>query len=232
MSQSSAELSQQLSRLSDRFNTLGDQLLAAARELQAPGLPPSGELFDGITSCRQEFLDLRDRAIGLAASAEVPTPPAEEVQSLQDLAGMITGIADTESRKSAAEELRAAAIAVIDRVLLVAHTSTPDFAPLVDCHESARELGRALAEGPWSSLPGEAAALASGEHPLAQFVALVADRDALDDDQWATLHDSVGRHFGKPLAAAAARAKLVIGADDAGDADAGAPSGMAYAEEQ
>jgi hypothetical protein len=57
-------------------------------------------------------------------------------------------------------------------------------------------------------LPGEAGPIAEGDHAFAHLLSLIEDRDELSDDLWASLHDSVGTAFGKPIAAAAARAKI------------------------
>ena len=95
------------------------------------------------------------------------------------------------------------------------HSGDPDFAPLRECQDRARELRYGISEGNWSSLPAETERLAEGQHHFADLLALIEDRDELSDDLWATLHESVGQAFGKPLAAAAARSKLVLPANHA-----------------
>ena len=59
-------------------------------------------------------------------------------------------------------------------------------------------------------LPPETEPLSEGEHPFANLLALVEDRDVLQDELWGSLHDTIGSTFGKSLAAAAARSKLVL----------------------
>ena len=71
MSQSSSHLSTELSALSDRFSELGERLLAAARQLHAPGVPPADDLIQAVGASRQEFSSLRDRARELAVSFEI-----------------------------------------------------------------------------------------------------------------------------------------------------------------
>src|SRR5206468_3601180 len=89
-------------------------------------------------------------------------------------------------------------------------SSDPDFAPLHDCQDKARELRYGISEKPWTELPEEAERLAEGRHHFADLLSLIEDRDDLHDDRWATLHESIGQNFGKALAAAAARSKLVL----------------------
>ena len=50
MSQSSSHLSQELAALSDRFSELGERLLSAARQLHAPGTPPSDDLLESLAA--------------------------------------------------------------------------------------------------------------------------------------------------------------------------------------
>lgn len=210
MSQTSSLLSQELAGMSDRFSEVGERLLASARQLHAPGIPPADELLESLAGCRHEFLSLRDRAVQLASSLSVSCPPAEQLSSLQDLTTLLDHAAEAEIRQSKSEELRRRSLSVLDRVLTLSHTSIPDFAPLRECHDRARELRHTIAEGAWTSLPADAEKLAEGQHHFADLLTLIEDHDDLHDDHWATLHESVGQAFGKSLAAAAARSKLVL----------------------
>ena len=210
MSESSSHLSQELAEMSDRFSDLGERLLTAARHLHAPGTPPPDDLLESLTACRDGFRSLRGRACELAGSLFVTCPPAEQVTSLQDLTGLLDQVAEAEIRQSKSEEQRRRSLSVLDRVLALSHTSNADFAPLRECQDKARELRYGIAEGNWTTLPAEAERLAEGQHHFADLLTLISDHDDLHDEHWATLHESVGQNFGKALAAAAARSKLVL----------------------
>lgn len=210
MNQSSSDLSQELSELSDRFSTLGEKLLAAARQLHAPGTPPSEDLLETIGGCRRDFLEFRQKATGLADEFDVPTPQIEAMNSLQDISTLLDSIAEVELHQSKNEELRRRGISVLDRVLAIQHSTSGEFAPLRECQDLARALRQTLEQSAWKELPAEVEQLTEGEHHFAHLLSLIEDHDDLGDDLWASHHESVSQHFGKPLAAAAARSKLTI----------------------
>lgn len=216
MSQSSNGLSQEIAVLADVFSDLGDRLLHAARELHKPGAPPDATLIEEIEASRQDLESLRDRSIELAQSLHVECPTPESLNSLQSLAALLDDVAEAEIRMSRADELRSRSRAVLDRVLALRHTSDPENATLRECHDQARGLRQQIADSDWASLPADAERLAEGDHPFAHLLSLIEDRDELGDEVWATHHDSVTNTFGKSLAAAAVRSRLVIDSEHAG----------------
>ncbi len=210
MSQSSSHLSQELAALSDRFSELGERLLGAARQLHAPGVPPADDLLEALGGCRREFHALSDRIRDQAGALLIATPPAEQIHNLSDLNTLLDQVAETEIRQSKSEETRRRALSVLDRVLLLSHSSNADFAPLHDVHNRARELHSGISQTEWHSPHPETDRLAEGDHHFADLLTLIEERDDLSDDLWASLHENVGNAFGKSLAAAAARSKLVV----------------------
>ena len=123
MSQSSSLLSQELAGMSDQFSEIGERLLSAARQLHAPGTPPSDDLLDALTACRREFVSLCDRARALAGSLLVSCPPAEQLVSLQDVTGLLDQVAEAEIHQSQSEELRRRSLSVLGRVLSLSHAT-------------------------------------------------------------------------------------------------------------
>jgi hypothetical protein len=209
MSMSSNDLSHELVALTDVFTDLSERLVEAAGQLQTPGLPPPDALVAELSSCRREFANLRDRTLTLGQSLQVACPPVECLTNLEDLTTLLDAIAETELRQSRGEEMRRRGLSVLERVLGLRHAADDGYAPLHVCQETARALHGAIASGSWNELPAEVETLAEGEHAMAHLVTLVEDADELSDDLWAQLHESVGAAFGKPLATAAARARLV-----------------------
>jgi tetratricopeptide (TPR) repeat protein len=210
MSQCSSLLSQELAALSDRFSELVERLFTAARQLRDPGTPPAEDLIEAVGACRREFTGLRDRARGLAESLHLNCPPAEHLGSLHDLTALLDQAAEAETRQATSEDLRRNAVAVLDRVLGLTHADTPDFGPLRECQEQARALRARIADSSLTSLPAEAERLVEGGHDFSSLLTLVADHNGLSDDLWGKLHDTVVQAFGKPLAAAAGRSKIVL----------------------
>ncbi len=230
MSQNSSDLSQELAALSDRFSDIGERLLAAARQFHAPGAPPSEELIDAIGVSRRDFFSLRDRTLELAGSLHLSCPPADQLGNLQAINAILDAAAEAEIRKSRGEETRRRAVSLLDRVKSIAHTSIAPFEPLAQVHEQAHSLHAGISESAWAEMHPDAEKLAAGDHHFADLLALIENHDELSDEQWATLHESVSQNFGKALAAAAARSKLVVHAsasdDHAGNGHAG---NLAYA---
>ena len=213
MSPSSNDLSQELATLSDAFSDMGERLLHAARALHSPGKPPEESLVEEVGARRRDFESIRDRARQLAESLHVVAPPPEALGSLQDITALLDDVAESEIRLSKSEEVRRRALSVLDRVLSLSHASNAEFPALRDCQERARHAREAIANGHWTGLPEEAERLAEGDHAFVSLMTLIEDREELHDDHWASLHETVGATFGKPLAAAAARAKIVLPAD-------------------
>ncbi len=207
-----SELTQELAAMSDEFSELGERLLNAARQLHSPGAPPLDSLIEALSSSRRGFLDLRNRVRDHAGVLGVQIPPEESLETLQGISSLIDEATEVEAGRARGEETRRRALAILGRVAHLSHTSSSDFAPLLECVDKARQLHQRVTESDWSQLPDEAETLADGDHPYGHLLALVENRD-LHDDQWAAFHESVGTSFGRALAAAAARAKLQVSGD-------------------
>ena len=108
--------------------------------------------------------------------------------------------------------MRRRAVSILDRVQSLSHVSG-DFAPLRTCQDKARALCDAIAERSPFDQHEDVERLAEGDHAFAHLLILLDDHEELDDELWANYHESILRAFGKPLAAAAARMKVVLSAD-------------------
>ena len=214
MNQSSHQLSQEIAVLSDLFSDLGERLLEAARQLRTPGAPPPDHLLEELSSCRQDLAGLRARALELASSLGVPCPPPESLDNLQSIASLLDGVAEAEILQARREDVRRHAAEVLERVGQLSHAGGAGFAPLEDCKALARSLGNRLAGSDWADLAAEFEQIAEGGHGFSALLSLVGDHDDLSDDHWADLHELVASAFGKSLAAAAARGKIVLPADE------------------
>lgn len=219
MNQTSNELSQELASISDAFANLGERLLGASRQLHSPGSPPPETLIDELAKSRKAFLSLRDRSRQHAESLQVAMPSDESLNTTQGLTALLDLVAEAEIRQGKGEETRRRALSVLDRILTMNYAGGGDFAPLRDCQQKAKVLRDAIDRQSWLNLSHDAGQLAEGDHVFSHLLVLVEDREVLSDDVWATVHESVGATFGKSLAAAAARAKLVLpdGASSAAD---------------
>src|SRR5262245_1701462 len=207
------ELAQRLASLSERFAHLA-QSLSQSAQLTQSGTPPAELLIDEITSIRTEFVDVRQRVVEAAKALSVNAPGMAEIDSLKALKTVVDavakGIADQEKR-AALLEARNKVMTVLDRVLAISHVDGPNFTSLAQCQAKAREI-RQAAQDPKAFDSENAPAFLESTPSFAALLTMIENRDALDDDKFAALEDAVTQSFGKTLAVAATRGKLVVGA--------------------
>ncbi|HBE50634.1 MAG TPA: hypothetical protein DDW76_17995, partial [Cyanobacteria bacterium UBA11369] len=123
---------------------------------------------------------------------------------------LLHAIADAEKKKSESEKVRSSALKVIEKILAIAHRVESNFQPLQECQTKARELYLAISDSQESDLHPDTQNLAEGNHPFSKLLALISDLEDLDDERLADLQDAVTESFGRTLAMAAVRGKLII----------------------
>src|SRR6266851_3904968 len=182
------ELSKSFVALSERFSGLAETLAQTAGHLQGSGTLPAESLLDEIAKVRTDFVDVRQRVLEAV------------VQALA-----------VQEKRAALAEARTQVMAVLDRVLTVSHVDGPNFGALVQCQAKAREIRQAALDP--KAFDGEnAPAFLESTPSFAALLSMIEGREALDDDKFAALEDTVTQSFGKTLAVAATRGKLVVGA--------------------
>jgi hypothetical protein len=152
-----------------------------------------------------------------------------EIDGLKALKSVVDavakGIADQE-KKAALSEARTKVMTVLDRILAISHVDGPNFTALVQCQAKAREIRQAALD-PRAFDSENAPAFLESTPSFAALLTMIENRDALDDDKFAALEDAVTQSFGKTLAVAATRGKLVVGAVAAPAAAAERPASAA-----
>src|SRR5437016_2182090 len=208
------DLGKRLAALSERFTTLAATLTQATQQLQASGTLPPETLVDEIAKIRTDFVDVRHRVLEAGRSLSVNVPAISEIDSIKALEPVLQTVAQAlaaEEKKAALSEARARVMAVLDRVLTVTHMDGPNFAALVQCLTKAKEI-REAALDPKAFDTENAPAFLESTPSFAALLSIIEGRDALDDEKFAALDETVTQSFGRTLAVAAARGKLVIGA--------------------
>lgn len=205
-------LLQRNAALATWLTDVGATGLAAAAALARVGTPPSDDLVRDLAEAARRFAALRDEVLAAAAAIELATPPADALASTRHLEPVLAALVERQEprdRSGAAARAHAEALTVLDRVAALVHRDDPAFGALAVCHARAAEVRAALA-APGGGDP--AGALLAVAEAIAPFMALLALRDGarkLDDDKWATLEDAVAAAFGRSLAVAATRGRLV-----------------------
>src|SRR5881296_4212160 len=213
MAPNAEDLAKRLAALSERFTTLAAALAQATRELQA-GIVPSEAVVDEITKIRTDFVEVRHRILEAARSLSITVPAISEVDSLRALEPVLQTLVQTiatQEKKAALSEARTRVMAVLDRILTVSHSDGPNFAALVQCLAKAKEI-REAALDPKAFDTENAPAFLESTPSFAALLSIIEGRDALDDEKFAALDETVTQSFGRTLAVAAARGKLVIAA--------------------
>ena len=204
----SAEVARELLKknaaLTKRLAALGARGSAAAAALSRPGAPPPDELVNALGEASREFVALRNEVFEAAAALGLQTPSAETINSTRRLDAMLKllleGLEKAEKQAQAAAAL-SKTVAVLDRIAALAHRDDPAFAPLAACQSRAADVRAALASS------GKLDLAAAG--PFTSLLMLMDGPKNLSDEQWGALEDQVAATFGRALAVAASRGKLV-----------------------
>lgn len=221
MKQNSADLLRQLTALEDVFSQLEKRLSEASRKLLDPGIPISQKLIQELDESHKKFIQLRDKVLEVAEYLAVSTTlKVEEIGSLADIKSVLELVDLAEKEKSAIALVRDSALRVLERILAIAHRVESNFQSLLECQEKARELQRAISESHESDLHPDTQLLADGNHPFCKLLTLIAEWEEADDERLDSLHDAVSESFGRTLAMAAVRGKLMIQAEAIPDSPA------------
>lgn len=144
------------------------------------------------------------REAAAAAGAAVPDEPLSLAQTSAILDALR---AERERRRH--EERRTAAVAVLDRVMMLGHADEAAFEPLVKCQAKAAVLRRQMADGGASEATE---AILAGRHPFCVLLDTIGRLHRLSDDEWSGLLESLTAAFGRNLAVAILRGRIVSGA--------------------
>jgi hypothetical protein len=207
------DLAKRLTALNERFTGLAGTLAQTTQQLQSSGTPPAESLIDEMTKLRADFVDVRQRVLEAARSLSVNAPAMSELDSLKSLEPVVETVARAlaaQEKKAAMAEARTRVLAVLDRVLTVSHVDGSNFPALAQCLSKAQEI-RAAAMDPKAFESEQAPAFLEGTPAFAALLSIIEGRDALDDEKFAALDETVTQSFGRTLAVAAARGKLLIG---------------------
>lgn len=217
-------LARDVAALAERFAGLGSKLGEAARELESAGAPPSDSLVGDLEAARAQFTALSAEVLRLAQATGVPVPAGAE--SLAALAPVIEAIQTEQIARARREQFQAQRqhmLGVLDRILKTVHRDDPAHQAVADCHKRAREVRQALtavAEGDLERLK----ALTADLVPFTSVLAMIDERDALDDARYVELEDSVSKAFSRTLAVAATRGRLQVGGPPPARRSAPAPA--------
>lgn len=192
-------LLQQLTSLSERHFSLGDRLAQAAQQLQEMGKPLSEEVLGELVKYNRDFSQLQQQVVTDTSPRNV------EELSLKDLEKKVQERVQPQPGPAHHQH----ALSILEQVLTLEHREQNEFPALQAAKTKARELQVAIIQTSPLAPSLEAEALIKGHHALSALVTLVNHQDDLDDAQWLMLEEKIEADFGKPLAIAVSRGKVV-----------------------
>lgn len=169
------------------------------------------ELHEQFSALKHNFFEFRNKLFEVVESLAVsPQQPEDEIASIHELESLLEIVDKAEEERSRVTEVRQQALKVLERVLAIFHSDNSDFQPLVECHETARELRQQVSESVGVEVDSEIQALAQGSHQFSQLLGLISERDSQDYQRLAELQAAVSQLFGMPLAMAALTGNLLF----------------------
>lgn len=212
-----AELLDQIEKLESRYHQLAEFLAETVRDMNSVGRPPSAEIQHDLEHSRAKFADIRDKVYHEAqVEALESLPELNHLLTLVDVRELLLRVEDSRTRMLKRKEMCRLSAQVLDRVKALTHREQLPFEPLAEAQAKAAILrgeAVALAESilpdPEASWVGELEAIVAGHHPFCRLLVQVDGHNTLDDEAWQDLMASLTREFGKPLALAATRGRLV-----------------------
>src|SRR5260370_26274849 len=200
----------QLTGLTGRFADLGAKLAEAAREMQDGGAPPAEALVEALAAARAEFVELLAEIVAAAESLGVAVPDeVESAKSLERVLAAMVAATDARRRRVAFDEIRGRILAIYDRIAGIHHEGDETFAPLVALQTSAKEA-KAAALALTEATTDQARALMEAAGPFADLLTMLESTEALDDEKFSALQESVSTAFGRPIAVAVGRGRLLL----------------------
>ncbi|WP_413166229.1 hydrogenase [Capilliphycus salinus ALCB114379] len=191
-------LLQQLSSLSKRYASLGSRLSQAAQHLSQAGIPLPETLLEELVKYNRDFNHLQQQARAEDESI------SDAEMSLSDLEKRL----QQKIQPGDSQNQRSFALSLLERVLSLVHKDQSAFEPLERVKQSATQLQTQISNNT-PELSPEVKALISGEHPLSALLTLIETPEDIDDQHWVILEEKVSARFGKPLAVAISRGKIV-----------------------
>ena len=208
--QLSEQLTEQIISLEQTNKELSEQLTNAARVLHNPGIPLPEEIILKLSQCQRNFRQLQDITLKLASHYQISSlPNFDTICSLTDIKNLLKTVADLEKEKLKIYQLHSSALMILRRVLAISHQIENNFQPLKDCQIKAQELYSVISESQSFENPN-IQSLVDGNHPFSKLLTLISDCEDDDDDRLGELQATVAETFGRTLATAAVRGKLIV----------------------
>jgi hypothetical protein len=187
-----------------RMADLGIKAANVGTSLVTNGTPAPEIFVHELAEIGRVFAALRRESLEAAASLGLPLPSEGSVNSATVLKEMLEALvmaADALERHARVAAARQSALKLLEEVAMLVHVDHAAFEPLELCQQQAKNVRAAVEQ---SSEPS-AEAIA----PFGTLLHFINSHRDLDDEEWGAAHDSISGTFGKSLALAAGRGRLL-----------------------
>ena len=192
-------LADRISALEDEFRSLSDEMSAVSKRLR-DGRPPNADILQRASAAATDYREILGRIEQvLQCHYDVDSPP--QLAALRDEVTAYLQLSLRQSLEAVEELLR--------RVLTFEHEEEGEFQPLRTAQAEATTLLNDLAALKLTNT--ESTDLAEKSRPLAKLDLLVCSGGTLSDDDVVSASEIVAESYGRLLAVAAMRGKIVIG---------------------
>jgi len=165
---------------------------------------------EALAAARAEFVELLAEIVAAAESLGVAVPDqVESAKSLEPVLAAMVAATDARRRRVAFDEIRGRILAIYDRIAGIHHEGDETFAPIVALQTSAKEA-KAAALALTEATTDQARALMEAAGPFADLLTMLESTEALDDEKFSALEESVSTAFGRPIAVAVGRGRLLL----------------------
>lgn len=178
---------------------LADRLTSDAMALRSGHWGVSAELKDALNAFQDRVAVLRDTIAKAMNAMGIPSPSLATRQDLETALELIA---------------RAPTLQILDKARRLSHRDGVAMPALAVFHREIEQFrARLTGFDADPRVADDARALADGLHPLNALITLVDAQEELTDDQYTVLLERVEGGFGKPLAVAIMRKRLLFASD-------------------
>lgn len=185
---------QALQGLRKRSSDMSEFMKQTAESLSNSGALTTDKLANDLSEFCEEFKALYSEVYG----SDVDLTSLADQVSLEVIS---TGL---EQQKQCAQ-----ADAVIEKIVGMKHSDKDDFPALTKCQENATQLLAETMVAPGKELSENVQAIVNGKHDLCTLARMIFDADNLSDDEWGDAQDQITQSYGRELATAVVRGKIM-----------------------
>jgi hypothetical protein len=192
-----------------RAESLAGRLGEAGRQLESGDIP-AHTLTSDLAVFQADMKTLQGETVEVAKSLSVPADAATvPTDAFHGLRAVLASVLEAHQH-DVFRHLHGQAARELENAVAIEARGGSDLAPLDESRSAAQRLLAEVRGAQWPNAHPECLALVEGRHPYSRLLDLVRDGESLNDTEWETAQEAVATAFGRPLAIAAVRGRLMV----------------------